>query len=196
MARYILIMFLLGFSVPSLQAAGVKINKVEDHFTVTADIYTAQVDAGGGLTLLVISGVEFMGKPTPIDVRYTKAKRTLPTMYACDQNAWHTPYKMPGNVKLRDNVLHAEGNGWTREYTFLPDAIDLSFIGSPEGKRSFHSGYPTVDPVLSLSQDLDRATDPMNQGELGWPVNRPHEPGNYGRGGALLRPRQLCPPHP
>ncbi len=80
MARHILIVFLLGFLVPGLPAAGVKIDKVDDHFTVVADTYTAQVDAGGGLASLVIGGMEFMGKPTPIDVWYANAKRTLPTM--------------------------------------------------------------------------------------------------------------------
>ena len=57
MARSILIVSLLALLVSSLQAAAVKINKGEDHFSVTADIYTAQVDAGGGLTSLVIGGV-------------------------------------------------------------------------------------------------------------------------------------------
>ena len=57
-ARYILIVLVLALLVPSLQAAGVKINKADGHFTVTADIYTAQVDAGGGLTSLVILGTD------------------------------------------------------------------------------------------------------------------------------------------
>lgn len=169
-------------------ADGVKIDKVTDHYVITTEVYTAQVAADGALSSLVIAGVEFMAPTTEIVSPGDGQKCTIRSIYACPMNNWYRPCKLPGAVELRDGVLHAAGNGWTLNYTFQRDAIEFSYSGTPEGcrwvnngtwDRSFRAGYPPSEIVLSFAPDLDRACDPQNQGEFGWPIKRNQEPGNF-----------------
>ncbi len=133
-------------------------------------------------------GSKLLAPPTEIVSPWDgKQKRTIPSLYACPQNNWYRPAKLPGAVELRAGVLHAAGNGWTIDYTFQPDAVEFAYSGTPEGghptdgspTRSFGAGYLASELVLSLAPGLDRACDPQGQGEFGWPVNRNHEPGNF-----------------
>lgn len=186
-------MLCIALALLSLAAfAVVKIAQEGDDFTVTGDIYTAKVTKDGALSSLIINGVEFMAPVTEIS---WNVKKILPGVYAGPMNQWQNPYKMPGNAATHDNVIHAEGNGWWLEYTFGPDTIDLTYNGAPEGGRGFRAGYPPAELYLNLSHELGRACDPENQGELGWPVNRPHEPGNFtilAKNGAGFTATDVC----
>ena len=188
MKKHLLVLALMTMLASDAGAAGVKIDKVHDHYVVSTEVYTAQVDRAGALSSLVIAGVEFMAPPTEIiSPADGKEKCTIPSVYACPQNNWYRPCKLPGAVELRNGVLHAAGNGWTLDYTFQPDAIEFSYRGAPEGchwvdgawTRSFGAGYPSSEIVFSFAPGLDRACDPQNQGEFGWPINRNQEPGNF-----------------
>ncbi|MHB9131001.1 MAG: acetylxylan esterase [Armatimonadota bacterium] len=156
---------------------GVTVQRVEDGYTAVTDVYRAKVNNDGGLASLVINGVEFMAPATGIKVGDNT--RTVTGLYACPMNNWQLPYNMPGIQEQRENVIRGEGHGWKLEYTFLPETIEITYFGAPDGGRAFHAGYPAAELVLSLSHDLERACDPEAQGELGWPVVRNHEPGNY-----------------
>jgi cephalosporin-C deacetylase-like acetyl esterase len=92
---------------------------------------------------------------------------------------WANPYKMPGPPTRAADRVRAEGNGWWIQYRFLPDAIELSYFGAPESGRGFRAGYPPAELALSLASGVHRVCDADNQGELGWPVTRAHEPGNF-----------------
>ncbi|HEY3418291.1 MAG TPA: acetylxylan esterase [Armatimonadota bacterium] len=158
-------------------AEGVRIVANPDGYTVQTAIYAAKVDTAGTLTSLIIGGTEFIS--APVNILRSGKESTAPGLYACYMGNWWRPYKAPGMTALHDNTLHAEGNQWTLDYSFLPDAIDLTYSGVPEGERSFRAGYPPAELVISLSHDLARACDPANQGDLGWPIARAMEPGTY-----------------
>jgi cephalosporin-C deacetylase len=173
--RLFLCITLLAVSLAAFTA--VKIEQVGDAFTVTGDIYTAKVTKDGALSSLMIGEVEFMAPPTVIG--WNGKPTILPGVFAAPMNQWYKPYLLPGGAVMRENTIRAEGNGWWIEYAFGADFVDFTYNGAPEGGRGFRAGYPPAELYLSLSHDLGRASDPENQGELGWPVNRPHEPGNY-----------------
>lgn len=177
----------------ALASFAVKIEQVDDQFAVTGDNYTAKVTADGALASLVINGVEFMGPESKVN--WNGKTRQAPGVYAAPMNQWYLPYLLPGGAVVRDNTIRAEGNGWWIQYAFGPDYLDITYHGAPEGGRGFRAGYPPAELCLSLSPELDRACDPENQGELGWPVNRPHEPGNYtilAKNGAGFHATDVC----
>jgi cephalosporin-C deacetylase len=77
------------------------------------------------------------------------------------------------------NSLRAEGDGWWLRYTFTDDSIELQYDGQPAGAEHFRHGYPAAELVFSLASDLHRVCDPLEQGDLGWPLAGRFEPGNY-----------------
>ncbi len=176
-----------------LAASAVLIAPVDGRFAVTGENYTAQVSAGGALTSLVINGVEFMAPEAKI--AWGGKTRVAAGVFAAPINQWYLPYLLPGGAVVKDATIRAEGNGWWIEYTFGPDYLEFTYFGAPEGGRGFRAGYPPAELCLSLAPDLGRACDPENQGELGWPVNRPHEPGNYtilAKNGAGFHATDVC----
>ncbi|MHB9132649.1 MAG: hypothetical protein ACYDBB_16390 [Armatimonadota bacterium] len=165
MGKAMLLFALVTALVSGVSAAGPEVKKVDDAFVITTDVYAAKVGQDGALASLEINGVEFFAPPT--EITWNGKKCMLPGVYASPMNQWYLPYKMPGGAVAHDNVVAAEGNGWKISYTFLDDAIDITYEGAPEGNRSFRAGYPPAELSLSLAHDLDRACDPENQGELG-----------------------------
>ncbi|MHB9022734.1 MAG: acetylxylan esterase [Armatimonadota bacterium] len=194
MSKALPIMALLCLCCGCLWAADeVRISQSDAGFLVQTDIYAAKVDKAGTLTSLVIGGTEFIA--APVRILRSGKESTAPGLYACYMGNWWRPYKAPGATELRDNIIHADGNGWTLDYTFLPEAIDLTYSGAPEGERSFRAGYPPAELAINLSHDLARACDPTNQGELGWPVARAAEPGTYSilnKNGAGFTAADVC----
>lgn len=170
----------LSLIAPSyLRAAdGVSIASKDGQYTATTEIYTAKVDQNAVLTSLVIGGVEFIAPATEAKGRDGK-EVVVPGLFACPTGAWESSHKPPTVQKQSGNIIQAEGNGWKLQYAFLPDVVELTFEGVPTGGRGFKAGYPPDELAISLSPDLHRACDPENQGELGWPVKRKHEPGNF-----------------
>ncbi len=168
---------LLLVSTTLCAAQAVTITREGDGYAVTAGVYTAKIDGQGALVSLVIGGKQFMAAPQ--ECSWGGEKRLLPPLYACPMNQWYAPAPLPGPPTHQDNVVSAEGHGWKLEYAFGPTTIDVTYTGTPEGTRGFRAGYPPTELCLSLAPDLSRACDAENQGELGWPVNRPHEPGNF-----------------
>jgi len=165
-------------AVSSAAAPAVRIEANDGGYVATTDVYTARVDSKAVLTSLVIGGVEFIAPPAQTqDEDGTKAP--APGLFASPIGKWYHRHAPPQIRGVRENVLEADGAGWKLSYSFHADAIELAFDGTPEGGRGFTSGYPSDDLAISLAHDLDRACDPDNQGELGWPVKRKHEPGNY-----------------
>jgi len=146
-------------------------------YVIHTDVYTATIDSSGALSSLVIEGSEFIAPPTPILTN--KVLRPATGLFALPTIGGFHPAGLTGVRAQHDNVINCQGAGWTLDYTFSPDTIDFTYEGAPEGGRGFTSGYPAADLMLSLAHDLDRACDPENQGELGWPVQRKFEPGNY-----------------
>ncbi|MCE9608313.1 MAG: acetylxylan esterase [Planctomycetia bacterium] len=155
-----------------------KIDAKDGGYSVTTEVYTARLDPNAVLTSLVIGGVEFIAPPAETRDQDGK-KAPAPGLFACPTGQWYHRHAPPKFRTRRDNTLEAEGAGWKLAYTFQADAVELAFEGVPEGGRGFTSGYPSDDLAISLAHDLDRACDPENQGEFGWPVKRKHEPGNY-----------------
>lgn len=145
-------------------------------FRVATATYTARVDAAGGLVSLEIGGVQFLAPP--VGVTRAGEQRTVPPLFACHMGQWWQPYPLPGGAVANGGEVRAEGQGWAIRYAFEPDAILLEFSGAPAGGRSFRAGYPPAELCLNLAPNLARACDPGNQGELGWPVARKHEPGD------------------
>ena len=183
-----------SFLAATAQATdAVQIVKQPQNYVVHTDVYTATVDSSGVLSSLVIEGSEFIAAPTV--VTSVRPASVVPGLFAAAPYAL-SPLKPPGVRELRDTTIHCEGNGWKLDYTFLPDAIDLAYEGVPEGGRGFKAGYPATDLTLSLAHDLDRACDPGNQGELGWPVQRKYEPGNLAvlakNGAGLIAENATC----
>lgn len=166
----------LGLTVADA-AAQVAVTPDGEGFAVRTDVYTARVNGQGALSSLVIAGQEFMAPP--IQIVWGEQGGTVSGLYPAPMNQWYVVPPMPGAPQAEGNVVSAAGNGWEIAYTFGPDTIDLTYSGTPEGTRGFRSGYPMTELLLSLAPDLSRACDPENQGELGWPVNRAHEPGNF-----------------
>lgn len=159
-------------------AGGVEVGKTGQSYYAKSDIYTAWVDAQGVLTSLKIGGAEFIAPPAETQ-DLDKTESPAPGLFACPTGQWWHRHAPPKVVTLQGTTVAAEGAGWKLSYTFLPDAIDLEFEGVPIGGRGFTSGYPSDDLAISLAHDLERACDPENQGELGWPAKPKHEPGNY-----------------
>ena len=158
-------------------AVGVQVQRVADGYAVATDVYRAKLNDDGALVSLLIGEVEFMAPVT--EIRWGTEKRSIGGLFACPMNQWYKPYNMPGMREMRENVVRGEGHGWSLQYTFLPDTIEITYAGAPDGGRSFRAGYPPAELALSLAHDLDRACDPQAQGELGWPVARNHEPGTF-----------------
>jgi len=156
----------------------VRLEARDDGYQATTDIYSAKVDGHAVLTSLVIGGVEFIAPPAATKDQ-DGTESPAPGLFACPTGQWWHRHAPPKLLPLRATTVAAEGSGWKLAYTFLPDAIELEFEGVPTGGRGFTSGYPSDDLSISLAHDLDRACDPENQGELGWPAKPKHEPGNY-----------------
>ena len=171
----VMIPVLLGFSLALHAVDGVQLEKSADSYQVTADSYTAKVDANGALTSLVIGGMEFIAPATVVN----NGQTVLPGLYADSTGQWNRPYQPAGVQEQHDNVIQCDGNGWRLRYTFLPDAIDLAYEGNPEGARGFNAGFPPAALLLSLAHNLQRVCDPAQQGELGWPVAHTTEPGDF-----------------
>lgn len=185
---------LLGLAVVGPAAPAVTITPEGEGFAITTDVYTAKVDGQCALSSLVIGGQEFMAPPQQIV--YADKGGKISAVYASPMNQWFSVCAMPGAPTVKDNVISADGHGWQLAYTFGPDTIDITYSGTPEGTaRGFRAGYPPAELRLCLSSDLDRCTDPENQGELGWPVKRAHEPGNFtllAKNGAGFTAHDVC----
>ena len=175
----IISLLLLALLMTAAAAAPVAITPAGDGFAVTTDVYSAQVDGQGALSSLVINGQEFMAPPTQII--WGDKGGLAHGVYAAPMNQFYVIAPLPGAPGVAGDTVSSEGHGWKLAYIFGPDTIDLTYSGTPEGcnGRGFRAGYPPAELYLSLAPDLARCCDPDNQGELGWPVNRPHEPGNF-----------------
>lgn len=165
---------------------GVRLMGQDQQVVVQSGLYTAKVNMNGALSSLVIEGVEFIAPP--IETVCAGKRQLLIGLFACPQGQWFNASDPAPVREQTGNVVRCEGNGWKLTYTFGPDTIDLEYEGTPTGAvappgpaapRGFKAGYPPAELMISLSPDLDRACDPGNQGELGWPVNRQHEPGTF-----------------
>lgn len=160
---------------------------IQTRYVITTDTYVAQVDRDGALCSLVVNGEEFLAPPILVG-NAPGNMWVSPAMFACQERWSHFPFRLPGLKSQVDNVLRAENEEWWMEYRFLPDAIEMTFQGAPDGCTSFNHGYPAGRIGFRLNPGLHRACDPESQGELGWPVSRPTEPGNY----ALMAKNGAC----
>jgi cephalosporin-C deacetylase-like acetyl esterase len=151
---------------------------VQSRYVITTDTYVAQVDRDGALCSLVVKGQEFLAPPRLVG-NAPRNMWTEPAMMACQERWSHFPFRLPGVKSHTDNVIRAENADWWLEYRFLPDSIEMAFQGAPDGSTSFGNGYPAAQIAFRLNNGLHRACDPGVQGELGWPVARPTEPGDY-----------------
>jgi cephalosporin-C deacetylase len=164
----------LGLALRTARA--VQVEKTADGFAVTADRYRARVDARGAVQSLVIGGTEFLA---PRTVYAWQAETVEWPGTACGQGqggGW--PLKLVPTRAVAapaGDRLHAEGDRWSVEYRFLTNAIE--FTVSDVTNVAPFAGYPNVLFCWSLATHLARACDPGNQGELGWPVERPFESG-------------------
>ncbi len=184
---------LCGLASAASAVEGVTMQHVDDGYTAVTAVYQAKVNNDGSLVSLVIGDVEFMAPAT--EIHWGNDTYHVGGLYACPMNQWYKPYNMPGLQEQHDNVIRGEGHGWWVQYTFLPETIEISYFGAPDGGRGFRAGYPPAELVLSLSHELDRACDPQAQGELGWPVARAHEPGTFAvlaKNGAGLIADDVC----
>ncbi|OPZ28376.1 MAG: Acetyl esterase Axe7A precursor [Lentisphaerae bacterium ADurb.BinA184] len=149
-----------------------------DRFVVTAAAYGAAVGPEGQLLSLRVNGVEFIQGAAKL--RPGGGEEVgVSGLYCTDYNSWHRPLPMPGPARLEGNRLSADGNGWTLSYVFLPDAVEIEAFGTPKGARPFTAGYPPAQLAVSLRSGLERACNPDGEGEIGWPVARPVEGGDY-----------------
>lgn len=173
----------LAFLTQLSAETNVLFTRLPDGYSISTDLYTAQVENSGSLSSLKIGGREFLAPPVE-----TNQKLRITGVHASPFIQGQLPYKLPPLQTQRDQTIHCEGNGWILDYSFFPDAIEFAFSGTPQGELpTEHTGKPfkagpgvyPAELVLSLAYDLQRAADPDTQGELGWPVNRKHEPGNF-----------------
>ncbi|HEY3397216.1 MAG TPA: acetylxylan esterase [Armatimonadota bacterium] len=175
-------------------AAAVTITPDGAGFAIATEVYAAKVDGQGALSSLAINGQEFLAPPTQLIWADQGGMTT--GVYASPMNQFYVILPLPGTPTVAENTVTAEGHGWKIAYAFGPDTIDLTYSGTPEGtKLGFRAGYPPAELYLSLAHDLDRACDPDNQGELGWPVVRPHEPGVFtilAKNGAGFTATDVC----
>ena len=146
-------------------------------YRVATDTYTATLDGTGTLTSLMVAGVEFLAPPRKAVYR---TSTVIPAIYvSVSRIIYDTPKSLTGPVTREGDSLLCKGDGWWLRYTFKPDGIDLEYAGHPAGLFALNEGYPSSDLTFNLSPDLDRASDPLEQGDLGWPITINPEPGNY-----------------
>ncbi len=145
-------------------------------YRVTGGAYDALLDKSGTLISLVVNGAEFLAPDRKII--HTRDYLLRP-INAAPFAKWFHPRLLTGKVQIQGNRLEAQGEGWSMAYTFEPDAIELEFDGQPAGVEHFCKGYPCGSIIISLRSDLHRVCDPLEQGDLGWPVTGKFEPGDY-----------------
>ena len=89
----------LSAATPAAEA--VQVMKTGESYQVRTDVYAARVDKAGSLESLVIEGVEFMARPTPL----RPGGAVVPAVYACYMNECFAPYKMPGGTTCHGKVV-------------------------------------------------------------------------------------------
>ncbi len=147
-------------------------------YRVETGAYRATLNAAGGMTSLVVSGVEFFAQERrlPVDGKVVEA----PAVFASHHRAWTPVFAPTGPVSRDGNTLKTGGAGWELFYTFSEGAFDVGFGGQPEGASyALNNGYPNGNLNFWMAPDLHRAVDPLQQGDMGWPVQGNFEPGNY-----------------
>ncbi len=158
-------------------AEPVTISPAHDGFSIESSSYTASVDGRGSLSSLVVSGNEFIQERVVFKVG--DEEREAGGLFVCPFNQWYAPFAMAGTPVVEGNTITVANAEWRLVYRFLDEVIEFEFSGSPGGDRSFTGGYPPAEPVISLRGDLARACNPAEEGDIGWPVTRSHEPGDY-----------------
>lgn len=169
---------LLTLAVAGAEKPAATISRQGDRFEVKGACYEALVGGQSQLMSLKVKGIEFIENSATLR-RGNDGDIAIAGLSCSEFGAWANPQRMPGMPQVDGNRLSAEGNGWKLTYTFLADAIELEVFGSPGGGRSFTGGYPSAQLAVSLRSDLDRACNPAEEGDIGWPVARKHEPGDY-----------------
>lgn len=164
-------------SVAETEAPGpVQMNREGAGCRVVTPVYSVLVDASGSIQSLRIGETEFLEAQTT----YVYQGQTVdwPGTTCGRGQGGGQPLKLERLARVAsvsNTTLRAEGDQWWVEYRFLPDAIEYTVGGQPGGIP--FSGYPRVFFCWNLARHLDRACDPSNQGELGWPVKRAYAEG-------------------
>ena len=147
-------------------------------FKVTTSGYRATLDATGAMTSLVVSGEEFLAQDRKLNVGGKGTE--VPAVFASHHRSWTPTFLLTGPVTIEDKTLKTKGAGWELSYAFEESAIVVSFGGFPKGATyALNEGYPNGNLDVWMSPKLHRATDALQQGDLGWPVKGNPEPGNY-----------------
>jgi cephalosporin-C deacetylase-like acetyl esterase len=192
MHRWLAALIWLAALAAAAEEVPVKIETTADGFVVRTAVYTAAVNREAALTSLKIGEQEFLQPLAQLAAQ--PAPLTIGGLFTCDHGNWPRPRPMPGLPVVQEQTLRAEGRGWFLAYHFEPAAIELEFGGQSEGALHFTNGYPQSEVVLSLAGSLHRCVNPAEEGDLGWPVTRAGEPGDYGfiaRNGAMLLCRNV-----
>ena len=134
-------------------------------YHVTADVYSAQIDAQGSLQSLVIGGTEFLCPRT----EYTwRGETVVWPGTACGMSqggGWPLRLYGPAEVERSGkSSIVARGDGWSLTYTFEPDTVAFRFQGF---LPTTHPKYSSL--CLSLADTIQRACEPNKHGEIPWP---------------------------
>lgn len=147
-------------------------------YRVTTPAYQATLDSTGALTSLVVSGQEFLAQDRKLNVSGTATN--VPALFASHHRSWTPTFLLTGPVEINGQTLKTKGDGWDLTYTFEDSAIGIAFGGFPKGATyALNEGYPNGNLDIWLAPDLHRAVDPLQQGDLGWPIAGNPEPGDY-----------------
>lgn len=147
-------------------------------FQVTTSAYRAVLDATGAMTSLVVSGEEFLAQDRKLNMN--GAVVDVPAVFASHHRSWTPTFLLTGPATIDSNTLKTKGEGWELAFTFEEAAFVVAFGGFPKGASyALNDGYPNGNLDFWISPELHRSVDPLQQGDLGWPVKGNPEPGDY-----------------
>lgn len=177
---HFILLALLSLTANSAHAV-VSIGKNPDGsgYKITTSAYTLSLDSTGAMTSLVVSGEEFLAQERKLKV--DGEVREVPALFASHHRSWTPAFLLTGPALRKKNPgFQTKGDGWALNYEFDESEIIVTYGGFPKGATyALDQGYPMGNLNLWVSPKLHRAVDPLQQGDLGWPLRGNPEPGNY-----------------